>query len=122
MHIGVEGAASEAEALKVAYTIAHSPLVKTAFYASDPNWGRIAAAVGYADAHVEPWKMQIYLGKELVVRNGGRVQKPANILNRIFAQKNIRVCIDLGLGKFSSHYYTSDLSTNYVRINSAYST
>ncbi len=71
---------------------------------------------------MDPWKLQIYLGKEIVLRNGGRVTKKAAVLNRIFAQKNIRITADLGLGKFGASAYTCDLSTNYVRINSAYRT
>ena len=66
--------------------------------------------------------MMIYLGKELVLQNGGRVKQNAAALNRVFAQKNIRITVDLGLGKFSATAYTCDFSTNYVRINSAYRT
>ena len=78
--------------------------------------------MGCSGAHVDPWKMQIHLGKELVLKNGGRVKKKAALLNRVFAQKNIKITVDLGLGRFSAAATTCDLSTNYVRINSAYST
>ena len=96
--------------------------MKCALFGEDPNWGRIAAAAGYSRAHVDPWKLTIHLGKEPVLRNGGRVKSDAARLNRVFAQKNIKLTVDLGLGKFSSTAYTCDLSTNYVRINSAYRT
>ena len=122
VEIGVKHAQTREDAASVARSVACSSLFKCALFGSDPNWGRIAAAVGYADAHVDPWKMQITLGKELVLRRGGRVQKKAAVLNRVFAQKNIRITVDLGLGKYGATAYTCDFSTNYVRINSTYRT
>lgn len=118
----VKNAQSKEDARLAAKSVASSNLVKCALFGSDPNWGRIAAAIGYSSAHVDPWKMVIYLGKEPVLRNGGRVKQNAAQLNRVFAQKNIKITVDLGLGKYSSSAYTCDLSTNYVRINSAYRT
>ncbi len=122
VEVYVKNAANHEDAQNVAKSIARSSLVKCALFGCDPNWGRIAAAVGYANAHVDPWKLHIYLGKELVLRNGGRVKKKAAILNRVFAQKNIKITVDLGLGKSSATCYTCDFSTSYVRINSAYRT
>ncbi len=122
VEITVRKALNRDDARTVARTVARSSLVKCALFGCDPNWGRIAAAVGYSDAHVDPWRMQIHLGRELVLRNGGRVKKKAVLLNRIFAQKKIKITIDLGLGKYSATSYTCDFSTNYVRINSAYRT
>ncbi len=122
VEVTVKNAQTKEDAKEVAKTVAKSSLVKCALFGSDPNWGRIAAAVGYSPAHVDPWKMQIYLGKELVLKNGGRVKKKAAILNRVFAQKNIKIGVDLGLGKYSATAYTCDLSTGYVRINAAYRT
>ena len=122
VEILVKSALNREDARRAAKAVAHSSLVKCALFGSDPNWGRIAAAVGYSGAHVDPWKMQIYLGKELVLRNGGRVKKSAVLLNRIFAQKNVKIKIDLGLGHSHATVYTCDLSTGYVRINSAYKT
>lgn len=122
VEIYVKNASNREDAKLVAKSIARSSLVKCALFGSDPNWGRIAAAAGYSGAHVDPWKLQIYLGRELVLRNGGRVKKKAAVLNRVFAQKNIKITVDLGLGNYSSTAYTCDLSTNYVRINSAYRT
>ena len=122
VEVCVRHAQTREDAHAVSRSIARSSLFKCALFGSDPNWGRIAAAAGYADAHVDPWKLQIYLGRELVLRRGGRVKKQAAILNRIFAQKNIRITVDLGLGKYTATAYTCDFSTNYVRINSAYRT
>ena len=122
VEVYVKNAMNREDARSTAKSVARSSLVKCALFGCDPNWGRIAAAVGYADAHVDPWKMQLYLGKELVLRNGGRVKKKAAILNRIFAQKNIKITVDLGLGNYSATCYTCDFSTSYVRINSAYRT
>jgi glutamate N-acetyltransferase/amino-acid N-acetyltransferase len=78
--------------------------------------------VGYSPAHVDPKRMLIYLGKELVLKNGARVKKEAAVLHRVFAKKNIKITVDLGLGKYHATAYTCDFSTNYVRINSAYRT
>ena len=122
VEVVVKNAQSREDAKRVAKSVASSNLVKCALFGCDPNWGRIAAAVGYSGAHVEPWKMLIYLGKELVLKNGGRVKKKAVLLNRVFAQKNIKITVDLGIGRFGSTATTCDLSTNYVRINSAYRT
>src|SRR3989338_5131253 len=122
VEVSVKNALNREEAKQAAMTVARSSLVKCALFGSDPNWGRIAAAVGYSGAHVDPWKLIIYLGKELVLKNGGRVKKKAVILNRVFAQKNIKITVDLGVGKYGATAYTCDFSTNYVRINSAYRT
>ena len=122
VEVVVKNAQSREDAKAAAKSIAGSNLVKCAVFGSDPNWGRIAAAVGYSEAHVDPWRMTIYLGKEMVVKNGARLKKNAALLNRVFAQKNIRITVDLGLGKYHATAYTCDLSTGYVRINSAYRT
>ena len=122
VEVSVKHAQTLEDARNVAKSVAKSSLVKCALFGCDPNWGRIAAATGYADAHVDPWRMHIYLGKELVLKNGGRVKQKAAVLNRIFAQKNVKIVVDLGLGKYGATAYTCDFSTNYVRINSAYRT
>jgi len=96
--------------------------VKCAFFGSDPNWGRIAAAAGQSGAEVDPWKMKIYLGRELVLENGGAVKKRAGILDKVFAKKDIKITLNLGLGKHSATAYTCDLSMKYVQLNSAYHT
>src|SRR3989338_440113 len=117
VEVAARGAASRQDARAVAKTVAGSNLVKCALFGSDPNWGRIAGAAGRAEAHVDPWKLQIFLGKELVLKNGGRVATNAAVLNRVFAQKNIRITVDLGLRKYAATAYTCDFSTRYVRVN-----
>ncbi|MGE5523019.1 MAG: bifunctional glutamate N-acetyltransferase/amino-acid acetyltransferase ArgJ [Rhodospirillaceae bacterium] len=120
--IRVEAGKDEAECRKVAYAIAHSPLVKTAFFASDPNLGRILAAVGYAgvsDLAVD--KVDLHLDDVLVVKNGGR--HPAyqeEHGQRIMKQSEITVRIMLNRGSASAVVWTCDLSHDYVSINADY--
>ncbi len=122
VEVVVKHAATDQDAKKAAEAVASSNLVKCALFGCDPNWGRIAAAVGYSGAYVDPWKMQIYLGKELVLQNGGKVKKKAAVLNRVFAKKNIKITVDLKIGRHNATAFTCDLSTEYVRINSYYRT
>lgn len=118
----VEQAKSKVEARNVAYTIAHSPLVKTAMFASDPNWGRILAAVGRADVdQLNISAVNIFLDEVCIVRNGGvdpdyTEEKGQTIMN----QEEIAIRVELGSGEHSSTIWTSDLSNEYVRINSEY--
>ncbi|HEY4516486.1 MAG TPA: bifunctional glutamate N-acetyltransferase/amino-acid acetyltransferase ArgJ [Candidatus Paceibacterota bacterium] len=122
VEVAVRGARSLQDARKAARGIASSNLVKSALYGSDPNWGRIAAAVGSSGARVDQSKMMIYLGKELAVQKGGPVKKARGILDRVFAKKEIRITVDLGLGRHAASAYTCDLSKAYVELNSAYHT
>ncbi|MEK7107534.1 MAG: bifunctional glutamate N-acetyltransferase/amino-acid acetyltransferase ArgJ [Patescibacteria group bacterium] len=122
VEVAVKNAKSSEDARSMARTVASSTLVKCALFGSDPNWGRIAAAAGRSGAHVLPWKMKIYLGRELVLKNGGAVSKKPGILNRIFKKKNINITLDLSAGTHSATAYTCDLSTNYVKLNSDYHT
>ena len=122
VEVAVKNAHTPEDAIGAARTVAGSNLFKCALFGGDPNWGRIAAAVGYSGVHMDPWKFSIYLGKELVLKNGGRVKRKAAVLNRVFAQKNIKITVDLGMGKYGASAYTCDFSTAYVRINSAYRT
>ncbi len=120
--IDVEHAASVREALDVAYTVAHSPLVKTALYASDANWGRILAAVGRSgvkDFDLE--KVQIYLDDVQIVEDGGRCdsyteEKGAGVL----AHSEFTIRIELGRGDVNERLWTCDLSHDYVSINADY--
>ncbi len=120
--ITVEDARDEEEALKVAYAVAHSPLVKTAFYASDPNLGRILAAVGNSKiADLDPAKVTLWLDDVLVARNGGRAQEYEEIQGQtVMAQDEITVRISLGRGDASETVWTTDLSHDYVSINADY--
>ena len=122
--VDVAGAADEAEARSVAYTVAHSPLVKTALYASDPNWGRILAAVGRAGiADLAIDGVQIALDDVVIVRDGGRAPDYTEARGQaVMDQAEIRIAIDLGRGRARSWVWTTDLSHEYVRINAEYRT
>lgn len=120
--IRVEEAANQEEALKVAYAVAHSPLVKTAFYASDPNLGRILAAVGYAGINdLDVAKVNLWLGDVLVASQGGRhPEYKEEQGQRVMKEAEILVRIALGRGNTSETVYTSDFSHEYVSINADY--
>jgi len=121
--IFVRGAKNSAEAEKVARTVAYSPLVKTAFFGGDPNWGRIVYTVGYAGATVNLDKLDITIGDVPIGRNGistgAENEKQAAT---VMQQPEFSLTIDLHLGRGTAHVVTSDLSVGYVRFNSAYST
>lgn len=120
--IQVEQAADTQEALKVAYAIAHSPLVKTAFYASDPNLGRILCAIGYAGIpDLDVNKIKLWLGDVLVATDGGR--HPGYLEadgKRVMQEDEITVRVALDRGKHSETVYTCDMSHDYVSINADY--
>ncbi|MDP1567939.1 MAG: bifunctional glutamate N-acetyltransferase/amino-acid acetyltransferase ArgJ [Polaromonas sp.] len=120
--VQVEGGKTTAECRLVAYAIAHSPLVKTAFFASDPNLGRILAAVGYAGiADLEQTRIDLYLDDVLVAQNGGR--HPGYVEadgQRVMKQSEITVRVLLGRGDAADTVWTCDLSYDYVKINADY--
>ena len=120
--ITVEEGDTVEECRKIAYSIAHSPLVKTAFFASDPNLGRILAAIGYAGVDdLDVSKLDMYLDDVLVAKNGGR--NPAYLEQdgqRVMRQSEITVRVKLGRGANSATVWTCDLSHDYVTINADY--
>jgi glutamate N-acetyltransferase/amino-acid N-acetyltransferase len=122
MTIQVEGGKTGEECRKVAYAIAHSPLVKTAFFASDPNLGRILAAVGYAGIDdLDQTKIDLYLDDVLVAKNGGR--HPGYVEadgQRVMKQSEITVRVVLGRGTAADTVWTCDFSYDYVKINADY--
>jgi len=121
--IFVRGAKDDLEARQIARAVAYSPLVKTAFFGGDPNWGRIVCAVGYAGAEVKPEKIDILIGDVPIGKNGTSMgTKSEAQAARIMQQPEFSVTIDLHLGRGRAHVITSDLSLAYVRFNSAYST
>jgi len=122
--IAVHGGASEQECRQVAYTVAHSPLVKTAFFASDPNWGRILAAVGRAGLEaLDVAQVSIYLDDVCIVDQGGRAPGYREADGAaVMARSDITVRIELGRGSSQAQIWTSDLSYDYVRINAEYRT
>jgi len=120
--IEVEGGNTGAECRQVAYAIAHSPLVKTAFFASDPNLGRILAAVGYAGiSDLDQTKIDLFLDDVLVVKDGGRhVDYVEADGQRVMKKSEIAVRVLLGRGAAADTVWTCDLSYDYVRINADY--
>ncbi|MBI0326408.1 bifunctional glutamate N-acetyltransferase/amino-acid acetyltransferase ArgJ [Burkholderia plantarii] len=122
MTVQVEGGRDVAECRQIAYAIGHSPLVKTAFYASDPNLGRILAAIGYAGiADLEVGRIDLYLDDVLVAKAGGRnpdYQEADG--QRVMKQSEITIRVLLGRGAASATIWTCDLSHEYVSINADY--
>ena len=120
--VQVEGGATEAECRQVAYAIAHSPLVKTAFFASDPNLGRILAAVGYAGiADLDQTTIDLFLDDVHVAKNGGRnPDYREEDGQRVMKQSEITVRVDLHRGSAATTVWTCDLSYDYVKINADY--
>lgn len=124
IRIVVEQAENDAEAVQVAKTIAHSPLVKTAFFASDPNWGRILAAVGRAGVtSLNLDKVEIYLGDVCIVEHGGRAESYTEEAGQaVMDQQEIIVRVVLARGQASQEVLTCDFSYDYVKINAEYRT
>jgi len=122
--ISVEQGASKQECLEVAFTIAHSPLVKTAFFASDANWGRILAAIGRAGVNdLDIHAVQIYLGDVCIVEKGGvAADYTEEQGEQVMSETDISIRVVLGRGDYQETVFTSDLSFDYVRINAEYRT
>jgi glutamate N-acetyltransferase/amino-acid N-acetyltransferase len=122
IEVRVEQARSEEEAARIAYAVAHSPLVKTAFFASDPNLGRILAAVGYAGVDdLDTRLVQMHLDDVWVVSNGGRRSEyREEDGQRVMKRSEITIRLQLGRGAASTSVWTSDLSHDYVSINADY--
>jgi glutamate N-acetyltransferase/amino-acid N-acetyltransferase len=122
--VEVAAARDREEARRVGYTIAHSPLVKTALFAADPNWGRILAAVGRAGiADLDIRRVRIYLDQVCIVRDGGRAPEYTEQAgHEVLARDRYRIRVELGRGTASARILTCDLSYDYVRINAEYRT
>lgn len=120
----VNGGKNHQECLDVGYAIAHSPLIKTALFASDPNWGRILAAVGRAGVpELDVSKIDVFLGDVCIAAQGGRSPSYTEEQGAaVMAQEEIQIRIELGRGACSETIWTTDLSHEYVRINAEYRT
>jgi len=122
--VEVGGGADDGECRRVAFTIAHSPLVKTAFFAGDPNWGRILAAVGRAGVpNLDVSGVDIFLGDICIVEKGGRA--PAYREDQgsmVMSKEEITIRVELGRGNCRFQAWTCDLSYDYVKINAEYRT
>jgi glutamate N-acetyltransferase/amino-acid N-acetyltransferase len=120
--VAVSGGATRDECLDVGYAVAHSPLIKTALFASDPNWGRIVAAIGYAGVeNLDATKVIVHLNDTLIVEKGGRAASYTEAQGQaVMNGTHIAINIQLGRGDFSETLWTTDLSYEYVRINADY--
>ena len=123
VELRISGAASDADALRVAKAIAHSPLVKTAWAGRDPNWGRLAAAIGYSGAQIDPDRFDIRFGDLPVCRDGGRDPNFDVPAAHAYLQRHeYSIFIDLHQGSGSCVFWTTDLTAEYIHINADYST
>jgi glutamate N-acetyltransferase/amino-acid N-acetyltransferase len=121
VEILVRGARNREEAKQAAYAVAHSPLVKTAFFGEDANWGRILCALGYSGVHIDPNKVDLFFDKAPIVSNGMGVGSPLEErAGQILKNKSFKVTVDLHQGKSEFSVLTSDLSIDYVKINASY--
>lgn len=120
--VQVNGGGNHQECLDVGYAVAHSPLIKTALFASDPNWGRILAAVGYAGVpSLDVSLIDVFLGDVCIARQGGRAATYTEEQGAVvMAREEITIRIELGRGDCSETLWTTDLSHEYVRINAEY--
>jgi glutamate N-acetyltransferase/amino-acid N-acetyltransferase len=122
IRIIVKNAKTPVSAKKMARHIASSPLVKTALYGSDPNWGRLMAAIGSSGIRIDPKRIDIYFGKLQVAKNGEPACYSEREAKRILEKTEVEIVIDLKQGSCGAKVYTCDLTPDYVNINSCYMT
>ena len=121
VEILIRGAQNDEDARKAAYAIAHSPLVKTAFFGEDANWGRILCALGHSGAQINPDRIDVFFDKIPIVKNGmGTGSRLEERAGQILKKKSFKVTIDLHMGKSRFSVFTTDLSIDYVKINASY--
>ncbi|MCW8196541.1 bifunctional glutamate N-acetyltransferase/amino-acid acetyltransferase ArgJ [Proteobacteria bacterium 005FR1] len=122
--VNVKGGKTEDECRKVAYAVAQSPLIKTAFFASDPNWGRIVAAIGYAGVEgLDASRVSVHLDDVLIVDNGMRASSYTEEQGQqVMNQSDININIHLGRGEAEQTVWTTDFSHDYIKINAEYRT
>ena len=121
IEVSVQGGRQEADCLAVAYAIANSPLIKTAVYAGDANWGRIVMAIGKADVELDSSRVDVYLDDVCLLRAGARDPDYREELGAaVMQQDEIRITVNLNQGEAVATLWTSDLSHDYVSINSDY--
>jgi len=119
--VEVKGAKTSSDAKRIAKAVSNSLLVKTALYGKDPNWGRIIAAVGYSGATVKEESIQIFINNICLFDKGIPTMRE-NELQESLEQKEVQILINLNIGRGTSKIFTSDISEEYVKINSAYRT
>jgi glutamate N-acetyltransferase/amino-acid N-acetyltransferase len=121
IEILVRGAKNREDAKQAAYAVAHSPLVKTAFFGEDANWGRILCALGHSGSQINPDRIDVFFDKVPVARNGmGAEPRLEEQASQILKKKSFKVTIDLHQGKSQFSLFTTDLSLDYVKINASY--
>ncbi|ATP41465.1 bifunctional ornithine acetyltransferase/N-acetylglutamate synthase [Solibacillus sp. R5-41] len=120
IEVEVDGAISDEEARKIAKTVVGSPLVKTAVFGCDANWGRIIAAVGYSGAHVDPEKITIKIGGATMVENGEPIKFSEEELIEILKQHEVKIYVSLEVGEGRGFAWGCDLTYDYVQINASY--
>jgi glutamate N-acetyltransferase/amino-acid N-acetyltransferase len=121
VEILVQGARNKEDAKQAAYTVAHSPLVKTAFFGEDANWGRVLCALGHSGVQINPNRIDVFFDKAPIVKKGmgvgARLEEKAG---QIIKKKSFKVIVDLHQGKSQFSVLTTDLSIDYVKINASY--
>lgn len=122
IEITVRGASSETGAHSIAKTIAESPLVKTALFGNDPNWGRLLMAAGRAGVPFDPNRLSVYIGSFLVFANGTRMDFDRDGAHDYLKSKEIEIVLDLDSGDDSATVWTCDYSYDYIKINAEYHT
>jgi glutamate N-acetyltransferase / amino-acid N-acetyltransferase len=122
VEISVINAKSYKDAKSAAMTIANSPLVKTAIFGEDPNWGRVLCAAGRSKAAIDPSKTSLYFGKVKIVENGEPLNINAETARKPMLEEELIVKVDLGLGNSSATVFTCDFSYEYIKINAEYHT
>jgi len=121
VEIQVKGAKSEDDAKRAAYAIAHSPLVKTAFFGEDANWGRILSALGHSGAKIDPGRIDVSFDNAPIVRKGMGVHpRQEERASQVIKKKSFCVTVHLHQGKSGTSVFTTDLSIDYVKINGSY--
>lgn len=122
VEIEILNARNEEQARRIASCVATSPLVKTAMFGNDPNWGRIMAAIGRSNADINPNKIDVYFKQIKVAMNGALIKMDEKKLKNILKEKEVKIRIDIKQGKTGLIYYTCDFSYDYIKINADYTT
>jgi glutamate N-acetyltransferase/amino-acid N-acetyltransferase len=121
IEILIRGTRNKEEAKRAAYAIAHSPLVKTAFFGEDANWGRILCALGHCGVRINPNRIDVFFDKAPIVKNGmGKGSPLEEKAGQILKKRSFKVTVDLHQGKSQFSVLTTDLSIDYVKINASY--
>ena len=121
VEILIRGAQNDEDAREAAYAVAHSPLVKTAFFGEDANWGRILCAVGHSGVSINTNRIDLFFDKTLIVKRGvGLGPQAEKKASQVFKKRSFKVTVDLHRGKKQFSVFTTDLSLDYVKINASY--